>query len=260
MTDLPPLTADEQATYEWQMWVRGFGEAGQRRLKSASVLVSRVGGVGGAAAMYLAAAGVGRLVLAHAGDLRPSDLNRQTLMSHEGLGTPRVDMARRRLLAINPRLQVDAVPENVSTENADRLVRSAEYVVDAAPLFQERLAMNAAAVRHRRPMVECAMFETELQVTTIVPGKSPCLQCLWPGVPPEWKRQFPVIGSVAATAGTLAATEVIKLVTGIGEPLVGRLLAADLLTMSFRTLPVRRDPACAVCGNTEQAWIGPGRE
>src|SRR5215213_11564048 len=105
----PPLTAEERATYEWQMWVPGFGEEGQRRLKGASVLVSRVGGLGGAAAQYLAAAGVGRLVLAHAGVVKPSDLNRQTLMTHDSLGKPRIECAARRLRELNPRLEVEAV-------------------------------------------------------------------------------------------------------------------------------------------------------
>ena len=247
---LPPLTDDERATYEWQMWVRGFGEAGQRRLKGAAVLISRCGGVGGAAATYLAAAGVGRLVIAHAGDVRPGDLNRQTLMTHDWVGRPRVQSIRRRLRELNPRVEVEAVAENATEANAGRLVASADLVIDAAPLFQERHALNAAAVRHGRPMVECAMYEAEAHVTTIVPRQTPCLACLYPGVPPvsEWTRQFPVLGAVSAVAGALGATEAVKLITGLGEPLTGRLLIADLLSMRFKTLTVRRDPGCEVCG------------
>lgn len=248
----PPLTEDDRATYEWQMWIPGLGEPGQRRLKGASVLVSRVGGVGGAVAQYLAAAGVGRLVLAHAGDVRPSDLNRQTLMTHDWIGKPRVACAARRLGELNPRLQVDAVPENVSDANAERLVGSVDLIVDAAPLFQERHAMNRAAVRLGRPMVECAMYEMDAHVTTFLPGgRTPCLNCLYPGVPPaeDWRRQFPVLGAVAATAGTLGAVEAVKVLTGIGEPLAGRLLVCALRDMTFRTLRVRRDPACAVCAH-----------
>src|SRR5947207_4744831 len=114
MSELPALTIDERSVYEWQMWVAGFGVRGQQRLKAASVLISRIGGVGGTVALHLAAAGIGRLVLAHAGNLRPDDLNRQLLMSHAGLGTPRVEQAARRLLDLNPRLAIDAVPENIS--------------------------------------------------------------------------------------------------------------------------------------------------
>src|SRR5262250_906963 len=116
------LTDDDRAIYEWQLWVSGFGEEGQRRLKNASVLVSRVGGVGGMVAYQLAAAGVGRLVLAHAGNVRPDDLNRQLLMTHAGIGQPRMDLAARRLRELNPALEVDSIAENVSDENVERLV------------------------------------------------------------------------------------------------------------------------------------------
>ena len=135
---LPELTADERAVYEWQMWVPGVGEEDQRRRKAASVLVSRIGGLGGIVAYQLAAAGVGRLILAHAGTIKPSDLNRQLLMTHAALGTPRVDNAARRLKELNPWLEVVAVPENVSADNAVRLVGMADVVVDCAPVFTER--------------------------------------------------------------------------------------------------------------------------
>ena len=246
---LPPLTDEERATYEWQTTVPGFGETGQRRLKAASVLVSRCGGLGGAAAQYLAAAGVGRLVLAHAGDLKPSDLNRQTLMSHAGLGKSRVEAAARRLREINPRVVVEAVPENVSDDNAARLVGSVDLVVDAAPLFAERFALNRECVRQGKPMVEAAMYEMEAHLTTIVPGRTPCLACLYPEPPPHWRRQFPVFGSVSGTIGCMAATEAIKVIAGVGEPLLGRMLAFNLRDMSFRVHRTKRDPACPVCGS-----------
>lgn len=166
---------------EWQLWVDGFGEAGQRRLKNAAVLVSRAGGVGGMVALELAAAGVGKIILAHAGNLKPSDLNRQILMTHDWLGRPRVECAAQRLRALNPRLEIMAVPENLSEANAARLVGQADLVVDCAPLFTERFLMNREAVRQRKPMVECAMYELEAHLTTILPGQTPCLACLYPG-------------------------------------------------------------------------------
>src|SRR5580698_7283334 len=124
-----PLTDEERAIYEWQMWVPDFGVAGQECLKGASVLISRCGGVGGMVAYQLAAAGVGRLVLAHAGTLRPSDLNRQLLMTHAGLGSLRIELAARRLRELNPRLHVEAIAENVSEQNVERLVGQADLVV-----------------------------------------------------------------------------------------------------------------------------------
>src|SRR5439155_5006242 len=129
-----PLTEDDRAIYEWQLSVSGFGEEGQRRLKNASVLISRVGGVGGTVAYQLAAAGVGRLVLAHAGNVRPDDLNRQLLMAHDWIGRPRMDLVPRRLRELNPTLEVLAVAENVSEENVGRLVGEADLVVSCAPL------------------------------------------------------------------------------------------------------------------------------
>jgi molybdopterin/thiamine biosynthesis adenylyltransferase len=242
------LTDEERAVYEWQLWVPGFGEAGQRALKGASVLVTRVGGIGGTAACYLAAAGVGRLVLAHAGSIRHADLNRQILMTHAGLGSARVESAAHRLRDLNPRVAVDTVPENVSESNLERLVGSVDLVVDAAPLFRERFLLNAEAVRQRKPLVESAMYELEAQLTTIVPGRTPCLACLYPADPPGWQRRFPVFGAVAGTVGSLAAMEAIKVLAGFGEPLLGRLLVCDLGTMTFRTVRVQRRPDCPVCG------------
>ena len=241
------LTPEERAIYEWQMWLPGFGEEGQRKLKSASVLISRVGGLGGVVAYQLAAAGVGRLVLAMGGKVKPSDLHRHLQQSHERIGEPRLPGVVRRLQELNPRVEITAIEENVSEENADALVAQADVVVDAAPLFPERYALNRAAVQARKPMVECAMFALEAHITTILPGRTPCLRCITPEPPPDWKRQFPVLGAVSGTVGCLGAIEVVKLITGIGEPLAGTLLTMDLGTMQFRRLKIARDPDCPVC-------------
>lgn len=249
MRALQPLSEPERQRYEWQLWVPGWGEAGQMKLKAATVLISRVGGVGGQAAYQLAAAGVGRLVLAHAGVVRLSDLNRQLLMTHDWLGRPRVECAARRLRELNPQVEIVAVPENITAANAAALVGQADVVVDAAPLFEERFLLNREAVRQRKPMVECAMYDLTAQVMTILPGETACLACVCPDKPPYWKRQFPVAGAVAGIAGCLGAMEVCKLLTGAGEPLKNRLAVCDLRTMNFKTVRVRRAPQCAVCGN-----------
>ena len=242
-----PLSAEERSVYEWQLSVAGFGEEGQKTLKASTVLVTRVGGVGGAAAMALASAGIGRLLLAHRGSVKPSDLNRQTLMTADWLGKPRVESAARRLREFNPRLAVEVVPANVGEDNVEDLVSRADLIVDAAPLFRERFLLNRAAFEAGKPMVDSAMYELEAQLTTFVPGKTPCLTCLYPGDPPGWKRQFPVFGAVAHMIGSLAAMEAIKVLTGLGEPLLGRLLVADLRDMSFRTVRIHRNLHCLVC-------------
>ncbi|MBI1915888.1 MAG: HesA/MoeB/ThiF family protein [Planctomycetes bacterium] len=241
------LTNDDRAIYEWQLSVSGFGEDGQRRLKNASVLVSRVGGVGGTVAYELAAAGVGRLILAHAGNVRPDDLNRQLLMTHDWIGRPRMDLAPRRLRELNPTLEVLAVAENVSEENVERLVCEADLVVSCAPLFSERLLMNREAVRQGKPLVDCAMYELEGQLTTVIPGRTPCLACLYPSEPRAWARRFPVLGTVAGTVASLGAMEAIKVLAGLGEPLLGQLLIFDLRDMTFRKASIRRRPDCIVC-------------
>lgn len=248
---LPPLTNEERAIYEWQMWVDGFGEAAQRKLKGASVLITRCGGLGGPVAYELAAAGVGKLVIATGGNLKLSDLNRQLLQTRDHVGKPRIESIVHRLKELNPRMEIVAVGENVTEENADALVAQADVVVDAAPLFEERFALNRAAVRQRKPMVECSMYAMEAHITTIIPGRTPCLQCLVREKPPDWKRQFPVIGAVSGVAGCLGAVEVIKLITGLGEPLAGVMLVMDLGTMRFRRLKTARQPDCPVCGECD---------
>jgi molybdopterin/thiamine biosynthesis adenylyltransferase len=247
MAEREPLTDEERAVYEWQLWVPEFGEAGQERLKGASVLVSRCGGVGSVVAYELAAAGVGKLVIAHAGNVKPSDLNRQLLMTHDWLGKPRVESAERRLKELNPRLEIVAVNENINEENAAGIVEQVDLIVDCAPLFSERFAMNRQAVLQGKPIVECAMYDMEAQLTSIVPGKTPCLACLHPADPPAWKREFPVFGAVSGTIGCLGAMEAIKLLAGLGEPLTGRMLTCDLRDMTFRVRSLSRNANCPVC-------------
>ena len=244
------LTQKERNVYAWQMTVPGFGEAGQRKLKEATVLISRVGGLGSVVAYELAAAGIGRLILAHGGVIKPSDLNRQLLMTDDALGTSRVESARRRLLDLNPRLEIEAVPENIQEDNAAEMVEKADVIVDCAPLFEERFLMNREAVRQSKPLVDCAMYELEAQIITILPGKTACLSCMYPEWPSTWKREFPVFGAVSGTVGCLGAMEAIKIISGLGESLAGRLLTMDLRTMSFAEIKVERLTGCPVCGTS----------
>lgn len=244
---LPDLTPEDRARYEWQMWVPGVGEDGQRKLKAATVLISRVGGLGGLVALELAAAGVGRLILAHGGTLKTADLNRQLLQTSDHIGKPRIDSILRRLRELNPTIELEGHNANITADLAESLVPRADIIVDAAPLFEERFALNAAAMRHAKPMVECAMHALEASVTTFIPGQTGCLRCYVPEIPPSWTRQFPVFGAVSGTAACLGAMEVIKLITGIGEPLAGRLLTIDHATARTRQITLPRCPDCACC-------------
>lgn len=243
------LTPTELERYRRQMMLPGFGEQAQRRLKSVTALVTGVGGLGGTAALYLAVAGVGRLILVRGGELRLDDMNRQILMSHDWVGKPRVFKAKETLEGINPDVQVEAVYDYITPENVDSLVQSADIAIDCAHNFTERDLLNAACVRWRKPMIEAAMDGMEAYLTTIVPGQTPCLSCLFPEKP-EWDRRgFAVLGAVSGTLACLTALEAIKLITGFDTPLLSQLLTMDLGRLEFAKRRSYRDPGCPVCGN-----------
>ncbi len=248
MSNIIPLSEEEKATYEWQMTVPGFGEKGQEILKNSTVMISRCGGLGSVVAYELAAAGIGKMVLAHGGNIKYSDLNRQLLMTHDALGTPRIDSVEKRLKELNPRLEIVKVAENVTEENVIDLVEQSDIIVDSAPLFKERYLMNREAVRQNKPLVECAMYELQSQLTTIIPGKTPCLSCIYPDTPDGWKRQFPVFGAVSGSLGCMAAMEVIKVLSKLGEPLYSKLHTYDLRDMSTHTIKILKNKNCPICG------------
>lgn len=243
------LSAADRAVYAWQLDLPGFGESAQVKLRRSTALVSRCGGVGGQIALSLAAAGIGKLVVAHAGDLRPDDLNRQTLMRYEGIGHPRTESLAATLRAFNPGIEVEAVAENAGADNAPALVAAADIVFSAAPLFEERFHLNRAAVRQGKPIVDCAMYGMEGQVIPVIPGRTACLACLYPEIPPHWRRRFPVLGAVAALTGNLGVIEGIKLLTGLGTSMAGRMIYFDAAEMRWQTIGLRREESCAVCGS-----------
>ncbi len=242
------LSELDQAIYEWQLDVPGFGESGQSKLRQSTALVSRIGGLGGPLAFQLAAAGIGKLILVHGGNLRKDDLNRQILMRWDGLGKPRVESATRTLNEFNPNVEVETVNANFSEENADDLVSRADIVFDCAPLFEERFLMNRECIRQGKPLIDCAMYNLEGHVFPIVTGQTPCLACLFPETPPHWKRRFPVIGAVSALIANLGAMEGIKVLAGFGQSNLGKMIHLDASTMEMRKIEVKRRPSCVVCG------------
>lgn len=243
------LTPTELERYRRQIMLPGFGEEAQKRLKSSTVLVTGVGGLGGTAALYLAVAGVGRLILVRGGELRLDDMNRQILMTDDWVGKPRVFKAKETLEEINPDVQVDAIFEYITPENVDTLVQAADIVLDCAHNFIERDLLNAACVQWDKPMVEAAMNDMEAYLTTIVPGETPCLSCIFPEKPDWDKRGFGVIGAVSGTLACLTALEAIKLLAGIGKPLLSQLLTMDLGSLEFAKRRPYHDPNCPVCSH-----------
>jgi molybdopterin/thiamine biosynthesis adenylyltransferase len=241
-------------TYARQLSLPGFGVAEQRRLSESTVLIAGVGGLGGATATYLAAAGVGRLILFHPGRLERPDLNRQTLMSPSWIGHLRTRCAKATLRRHYPDVAVVAVSEPITADRTSPFLVQADVVVDARHNFPERLLLNRLCVQLGVPMVEAAMNGAEGQVSVVRPGETACLACRIGDGDPEWEPLgFSVLGAVAGAVGCLAAMEAIKVVTGWGEPLDDRLLALDLERMIFQTLPVTRDPDCPVCAGSHPA-------
>ncbi len=243
------LTEQDRAFYEWQLDVPGFGEAGQEKLRSATALVSRIGGLGGPLAFSLAAAGIGKLILVHGGDLKPGDLNRQILMHHGALDSSRAEAAKETLLRFNPHIEVEVVAENFTEQNANGLVARADVVFDCAPLFEERFLMNRECVRQSKPLIDCAMYNLEGQVIPIVPGETGCLACLYPEVPPHWQRRFPVIGAVSALIANIGALEGIKLLSGMPGVNLNQMIYFDASTMQIRKITLKKNPECKVCGS-----------
>ena len=241
---LAPL---DRETYAWQLDLPHFDEAAQEKLRSTTALVSRIGGLGGPLAFQLAAAGVGKLLLAHAGPLRKDDMNRQILMRWEDLGTPRVQSAAKTLAAFNPNVKVETADANFSEDNAAELVERADIVFSCAPLFEERFLMNRECVRQNKPLVDAAMYAMEGHVLSVVPKKTPCLACLYPEKPPYWRRRFPVLGVVSSRLANLAALEGIKRITGLPESDAGKLLHFDAARTNLRKITVNRNEDCPVC-------------
>ncbi len=200
-------------------------------------------------ALYLAAAGIGRLVVMHAGNLTWSNLNRQILMAQERVGQPRVEQIAEGLRRFDSDLDLTVVAENPSDANLAEWASRVDVICDCVPTLEERYALNRASVRYRKPMIEAAMNSMEAYLTVLVPGQTPCLQCLFPELSRDWSgTTFPVLGAVAGTVACLAAIEAVKVLTGFGQPLTGRLLTFDTEFHEYRKFTVRRDPKCPVCG------------
>jgi molybdopterin/thiamine biosynthesis adenylyltransferase len=243
------LTEWELEKYKRQIQIPGLGVDAQRKLKDSAALVTRLGGLGGPTALWLAAAGVGKLVIAHGGNVTPSNLNRQILMRGDGVGKPRAPQARETLLRFNPDLEVVAHEADANEENVADWVAQADIACDTTPDFGERLLLNAECWRQGKPLIHSGMNGMEAELMTIIPPATACLQCLVPEVPDWWDpKGFGVLGALPGSLGALTALEAIKVLTGYGKPLAGRLLIYDAEDMSFNTYEVHRRPDCSICG------------
>lgn len=248
----------EAARYARQTILPEVGVAGQKRLRHATVLLVGAGGLGAPAATYLAAAGVGRLVLVDDDTVGVTNLHRQPLFTEADAGRPKVEVAAERLAALNPHVRIETHARRLDAGNALGLVRQADVVIDGTDTFQTRYLVNDACVIAGVPNAFASISQFAGQASVFSAAcrdgtRGPCYRCLFPEPPPAGTvpscAEGGVLGVVPAFFGTLQASEALKIILGIGEPLVGRLLLADLLEASFRTLHVDRDPACPVCGD-----------
>jgi len=254
-SELPALSQDEVLRYSRHLLLPDVGMEGQRRLKDARVLLVGAGGLGSPVGLYLAAAGVGTLGIVDFDTVDPTNLHRQVLHGTKDVGRKKVESAKERLHDVNPHVEVVAHETRLSPENALAVIGAYDLVVDGTDNFATRYLVNDACVLLGKANVHGSVFRFEGQATVFCAAGGPCYRCLHPAPPPPGMvpscAEGGVLGVLPGLVGVVQATEAVKLVTGIGEPLVGRLLLVDALVMQFRTVKLRRDPRCPACGTRE---------
>ncbi|ADI73877.1 UBA/THIF-type NAD/FAD binding protein [Methanohalobium evestigatum Z-7303] len=237
------ISENEQNLYSRQIMM--FGEEGQEKLKNSSVTITGSGGLGSPIAIYLAAAGVGKIRIIDHDTVALSNLNRQILHHHKDIGVLKVDSAKGKLNDLNPNIDIETFNETLSPDNIKNLIGKSHIVVDALDNYHTRFSLNEAAVQEQIPLVHGAVEGFHGQVTTIIPGETPCMRCFISKTPP--KKTFPILGTTAGIIGTMQANEVIKYLTGSGKLLTGRLLLWDGFNSKTEEVPVNKNQYCEIC-------------
>jgi molybdopterin/thiamine biosynthesis adenylyltransferase/rhodanese-related sulfurtransferase len=250
------MTAEQRMRYSRHTLLPEVGVEGQLKLLNAKVLLVGAGGLGAPAALYLAAAGIGTLGLVDDDEVDETNLQRQVIHNTERVGQPKTESARKTIEALNPDVQVVEHRTRLDASNIIETIKDYDVILDGADNFPTRYLLNDASVRLRKPVVSASILAFDGQISTFVPFEGPCYRCLYPTPPPAELAPScgaaGVLGVMAGVMGLLQANEVIKLVAGIGEPLIGRLLLYDSLGTRFTELKVRRDPDCPICGPNAQ--------
>jgi adenylyltransferase/sulfurtransferase len=248
----PELTIEEVRRYSRHLIIPDVGMTGQKRLKNAKVLVIGAGGLGSPALLYLAAAGVGTLGIVEFDEVDESNLQRQIIHGHSDIGRGKAESARDSIKEINPLVEVVVHQERLDTTNVMGIFERYDLIVDGTDNFATRYLVNDAAVLLGKPYVWGSIYRFDGQASVFWAEHGPCYRCLYPEPPPPGMvpscAEGGVLGVLCASIGSIQVNEAIKLLAGIGEPLVGRLMVYDALEMSYRSVKVRKDPECAVCG------------
>ncbi len=246
------LTTSEQHRYSRHIMLPEIGEEGQQKLKESSLLLVGAGGLGSPAALYLAAAGVGRIGVVDGDVVDESNLQRQVLYGTSDRGEAKAEVAGRKLSDLNPDIEIEVLAEELTPENGVEIVSSYDILLDGADNFSTRYLCNDLSVLRKKPLVHGSIYKFEGQVSVFGLEDGPCYRCLYPEPPLEGTvpscGEIGVLGVLPGIIGTLQATEAIKLFLGLGKPLSGRILLYNALHMSFRELSVEPDPACPICG------------
>jgi adenylyltransferase/sulfurtransferase len=249
---LPELSRDEILRYSRHLLIPEVGLEGQRKLKNSSALIIGTGGLGSPVALYLAAAGIGRIGLVDYDVVDSSNLQRQVIHGTSTVGTLKVESARAKLLDLNPGIQVEIYNEPYTSDNALRIAREYDIILDGTDNFPTRYLTNDVAVFLGKPNVYASIYRFDGQVSVFYAKQGPCYRCLFPEPPPPGLvpscAEGGVLGVLPGTIGTLQATEALKVLLGIGEPLIGKLLLYNALDMSFEFVKLKKNPNCRVCG------------
>jgi len=242
------LSKLELERYNRQIMISGWGLEGQKKLRASKVVVAGLGGLGCPASLYLVAAGVGRVIVVDKGRYELSNLNRQILCWKSDLGRFKAEIVKEKLEALNPHVTVEAKVAEITKNNVSDIIGDADIVIDGMDNWKTRFIINDYCVIHEIPFIHAGVSALSGQITTIIPKKGPCLRCIFPRVPRETER-VPILGATSSLLAALQVMEAIKLITGLGKPLVGKLLFINGEDMTFETLRIERDSNCPICGD-----------
>ncbi|RLF23596.1 MAG: hypothetical protein DRN15_03705 [Thermoprotei archaeon] len=246
------INVEELEIYKRQLLIKGFTIEVQQKLKKATVLIAGVGGLGSIVSLCLAGAGIGRLVLVDHDVINVSDLNRQFLFSYSDVGKPKVEVACRRLKSLNPFIKAIGLKLTIDERSMERVIDDfkVDVVIDCLDNIESRMILNKVVVKKEIPMVHGGVRGLKGEIMVIVPRKTPCLQCLLPQLTKgEKRREIPVIGPIVTIIGGLEALEAIKIISGVGSPLLNKLLRIDGRVLNVKVYGIARNPNCPVCAS-----------